>query len=99
LVVIPKNAKDILYKTIEKFGLKPENIIVNDFEEGFLRVNTYQDANIAPIITELFYRGEINVLIGTAALLGEGWDCPAVNSLIIASVVGSFMLSNQMRGR
>lgn len=99
LVVIPKNAKDILYKTIEKFGLKPENIIVNDFEEGFLRINTYQDANIAPIITELFYRGEINVLIGTAALLGEGWDCPAVNSLIIASVVGSFMLSNQMRGR
>jgi hypothetical protein len=33
------------------------------------------------------------------ALLGEGWDCPAINSLILASCVGSFMLSNQMRGR
>lgn len=31
--------------------------------------------------------------------LGEGWDAPAVNSLILASYVGSFMLSNQMRGR
>ena len=99
LVVIPESAKDILYKTIEKFGLNPISVIVNEFEEGFLRVNTYLDLNITPIITELFYQGEINVLIGTAALLGEGWDCPAVNSLIIASTVGSFMLSNQMRGR
>ena len=38
-------------------------------------------------------------LIGTAALLGEGWDAPCVNSLIMASYVGSFMQSNQMRGR
>ena len=29
----------------------------------------------------------------------RGWDSPCVNTLIIASVVGSFMLSNQMRGR
>ncbi|MFV0555667.1 MAG: hypothetical protein ACK5LM_00975, partial [Lactovum sp.] len=31
--------------------------------------------------------------------LGEGWDAPAINSLILASFVGSFVLSNQMRGR
>jgi hypothetical protein len=31
--------------------------------------------------------------------LGEGWDAPSVNSLILASFVGSYMLSNQMRGR
>ena len=37
--------------------------------------------------------------IGTKSLLGEGWDAPCVNSLILASFVGSFMLSNQMRGR
>ena len=51
------------------------------------------------IVGELFNRGEINVLVGTKSLLGEGWDAPCINSLILASFVGSFMLSNQMRGR
>ena len=51
------------------------------------------------IVTELFRQGEINVMIGTKSLLGEGWDSPCINSLILASFVGSFMLSNQMRGR
>ena len=50
-------------------------------------------------VTELFQRGAIQVLIGTKSLLGEGWDAPCVNSLILGSFVGSFMLSNQMRGR
>lgn len=99
LVVIPKSAKEKLYKTVTEMGLNADNILTDNFDEDFLRVNTYSDVNITPVITKLFYDGEINVLIGTAALLGEGWDCPAVNCLIIASVVGSFMLSNQMRGR
>ena len=50
-------------------------------------------------VTELFERGRIHVLIGTKSLLGEGWDSPCINSLILATYVGSFMLSNQMRGR
>ncbi len=51
------------------------------------------------IITKVFAEGYINVLVGTKSLLGEGWDSPNINSLILASFVGSFMLSNQMRGR
>ena len=55
--------------------------------------------NKVSIITKAFQLGVINVLIGTKSLLGEGWDSPNINSLILASFVGSFMLSNQMRGR
>lgn len=55
--------------------------------------------NRVAIITEAFERGLIPVLIGTKSLLGEGWDSPCINSLILASFVGSFVLSNQMRGR
>lgn len=55
--------------------------------------------NKVSIITEAFQKGFINILIGTKSLLGEGWDSPCINSLILASFVGSFMLSNQMRGR
>ncbi|MCH5162354.1 MAG: DEAD/DEAH box helicase family protein [Clostridiales bacterium] len=51
------------------------------------------------IVGSLFEKGVITVMVGTKSLLGEGWDAPCVNSLILASFVGSFMLSNQMRGR
>jgi len=54
---------------------------------------------IVATVTELFQRGRLQVLVGTKSLLGEGWDAPCVNSLILGSFVGSFMLSNQMRGR
>ena len=50
-------------------------------------------------VGKLFGEGKIQILIGTKSLLGEGWDSPCINSLILASFVGSFVLSNQMRGR
>jgi len=50
-------------------------------------------------MTALFTKGHIEVLIGTTSLLGEGWDAPAINTLVLASYVGSFVMSNQMRGR
>ncbi len=49
--------------------------------------------------TRLLVDGELDTLIGTRSLLGEGWDAPAVNSLVLASFVGSYVLTNQMRGR
>lgn len=55
--------------------------------------------DIVEYVGKLFERGEIQILIGTKSLLGEGWDSPCINSLILASFVGSFVLSNQMRGR
>ena len=51
------------------------------------------------VLTEAFQAGEVEAIVGTKALLGEGWDSPCINSLILASFVGSYVLSNQMRGR
>jgi hypothetical protein len=67
----------------------------------FVRVEPVGASRAAVVawITSLFSRGEVNVLVGTAALLGEGWDAPAVNTLVLASVIGSYVSSNQMRGR
>lgn len=56
-------------------------------------------SHIVSVITVLFTKGHIEVLIGTTSLLGEGWDAPAINTLVLASYVGSFVMSNQMRGR
>lgn len=67
-------------------------------DDNFVVVNT-SSKTIVGVITSLFEDGIIKVLIGTKALLGEGWDAPSINSLILASFVGSFVSSNQMRGR
>jgi len=55
--------------------------------------------HIVAIVTELFSRGDVTALVGTRALLGEGWDAPVINTLILANNVGSHVSSNQMRGR
>jgi hypothetical protein len=62
-----------------------------------LRGEYYQ--GMVRLITAVFDRGGISVLVGTKSLLGEGWDAPCINTLVLASFVGSYVLSNQMRGR
>jgi superfamily II DNA or RNA helicase len=49
--------------------------------------------------TDEMRAGGLKILVGTASLLGEGWDCDAINVLVLASQIGSFVTSNQMRGR
>lgn len=70
-------------------------------DANFVQVNVSSSAkkSIVAHMTHLFEDGTIKVLVGTKALLGEGWDAPSINSLILASFVGSFVSSNQMRGR
>ena len=70
-------------------------------DASFLLVNSKGSGKntIVNTITKLFENGTIKVLVGTKSLLGEGWDAPSINSLILASFIGSFVSSNQMRGR
>lgn len=58
-----------------------------------------QKAQVIHWVTQLVEEGRIHVLIGTKALLGEGWDAPAINSLVMASSIGAYITSNQVRGR
>lgn len=85
--------------------LKDKNIdcsgIFRPFDDEYILINASKkiESIIVEIVTECVNLKKINILIGTVALLGEGWDAPEVNSLILASYVASYMLSNQMRGR
>lgn len=38
-------------------------------------------------------------MIGTRGILGEGWDCPALNTLIDLTGVSAYMSVNQVHGR
>jgi len=66
---------------------------------GYQAITVRGDQSLTRALTQLLADRQVQVLVGTRALLGEGWDAPPVNSLILASVVGSFMTTNQMRGR
>jgi superfamily II DNA or RNA helicase len=103
IVFIPKESKKLVDKIADDMNIKASNIKYKSvvYDENYLSVEIKgnQKQYIVQLITELFNQGGITTLVGTQALLGEGWDAPSINALILASYVGSYMLSNQMRGR
>jgi superfamily II DNA or RNA helicase len=103
LVIIPESAKDLLLEIALSKGIEPSSLTLSSLShtEDFyaVEISGTDKHNMVALITRLFNDGGITVLVGTKSLLGEGWDAPSINSLILASFVGSYMLSNQMRGR
>ncbi len=51
------------------------------------------------LATHVLQSGACGVLVGTRALLGEGWDCPQVNCLVDMTVATTGVSVQQMRGR
>ncbi|MBL3549556.1 DEAD/DEAH box helicase family protein [Chryseobacterium sp. KMC2] len=101
LVIIPASAKDLFTEFCTKKNLSGISLSLLTYDPNYIMINLSEQIkhDIVHIITEIFQYGGIHILIGTKSLLGEGWDAPKMNSLILASFVSSFVLSNQMRGR
>jgi len=98
LVILPTTLKEH-FSNVEKMTSKEfsyKEIVGTNYSEFNFKGGNKQKVQI---VSRIFKEGLINILVGTKSLLGEGWDSPCINSLILASFVGSFMLSNQMRGR
>jgi superfamily II DNA or RNA helicase len=101
LIIIPVSSYDALCEISDHYSLPniPISPLPFDTQYYTIKTNEQNKNDIVSIITQLFQEGNIEVIIGTKSLLGEGWDAPSINSLILASFVGSYVLSNQMRGR
>lgn len=100
IVIIPAEAREALEQEIADTGKVNFAPVGNLGDKDYIKVTAVGDAHfLTGAVTNIFTKGYMQVLIGTKSLLGEGWDSPCINSLILASFVGSFMLSNQMRGR
>lgn len=101
IVIIPAVALPELEQLVGKRGIENISCSPLPYDNAYLRISLTEGIKneVVKIVTDLFQQGGIEVLVGTKSLLGEGWDAPALNSLILASFVGSFVLSNQMRGR
>ncbi|MBN9670910.1 DEAD/DEAH box helicase family protein [Roseibium aggregatum] len=103
LVVLPVEAVPLYREAAAAKGIAEKDFSTRplshapDYVEIELR-GAFQHESVR-LVTEVFERGGVTVLVGTQSLLGEGWDAPSINALVLASTVGSFMLSNQMRGR
>jgi len=103
LVIIPNSAELILRQAATGLGIEPRDLSISplshdpDYSSVEIRGEYYRGS--VRLITSVFQQGGITVLVGTKSLLGEGWDAPCINTLVLASFVGSFVLSNQMRGR
>ena len=56
-------------------------------------------AGLVLAVSELVAAGEVRLVVGTRGLLGEGWDCPAVNTLIDLTAATTSASTQQLRGR
>lgn len=103
LVIVPASAQELVLRAAAEQNLPANDLLLelmpHDHNYLSLQIPGENRQNAVRRITSVFEQGGITVLIGTKALLGEGWDAPTINTLILATFVGSFVLSNQMRGR
>ena len=103
IILVPQEIKDKLINLMTDEGVKPKDMgfNVSKYFPEYIELKPKEciKSKVVHLVTKLFNDGKIKVLVGTQSLLGEGWDAPAVNSLILSSTVASYMLSNQMRGR
>ena len=98
VIIVPLDTEDKLRSILEEKNCEGTLKPIAGTEYGRFQMKG-KSTHVTAAVTELFRQGDVNVLIGTKSLLGEGWDAPCTNALILATYVGSFMLSNQMRGR
>ena len=103
LVIVPESSRELVIQTASAIGIKKEDVAFHAMPHApdYLVVELtggYHQGSVR-LVTAVFEQGGVTVLIGTKSLLGEGWDAPTINTLILASFVGSYVLSNQMRGR
>ncbi len=62
-------------------------------------VSRWSVADRIGLATRLLREGVCRCLVGTHHLLGEGWDCPAVNCVVDLTGIVSAVTVNQVRGR
>ena len=104
LLIIPTEHKEEFLEIAKReYDIPMENIKISEmginFNYSLIEILGKYEKSKSLIITKLFEACDIQVLIGTIALIGEGWDAPFINSIIMATYTSSFVTSNQLRGR
>jgi len=81
-------------------ALQQPGVTVEPRPDGLAQlVGPWGPRDWVPAITRAFQAGDVDVLVGTRGLLGEGWDAPAVNVLVDLTVATTSTAVVQVRGR
>ncbi|MGL4698032.1 DEAD/DEAH box helicase family protein [Enterococcus larvae] len=65
----------------------------------YLPLTEKNKAEILSQTTQLLDQKRLHILVGTISLLGEGWNCPAINTVILGNRSSSYVQIQQIRGR
>ncbi len=85
IVIVPVASLDILDKHAKKERLDyTTQTLSHDPHYAIVKWTTSSRQRMVSVLTKVFSEGGIQCLVGTTALLGEGWDAPSINALIIA---------------
>ncbi len=66
---------------------------------GYVLVGGALHSDAVSRANRAFSAGDVEVIIGTQSFLGQGWDAPALNALVLGTNLKSFVAVNQLRGR
>ncbi len=88
---------DDLWSRIE--GQTPDLPWVRRGDHHEVDVSAWPTADRVALVTRLLGEGITRCLVGTRHLLGEGWDCPAVNCVVDLTGIVAPVTVNQVRGR
>ncbi len=96
--VSTRHAPVILPALTRELGAELETIPCAD-DPSAVEVRGTTGTGVTGAASRLLAAGEIEVVVGTRGLFGEGWDCPAVNTLVDLTAVATASATQQLRGR
>jgi superfamily II DNA or RNA helicase len=99
--IVPRELAPELGAALALASPSPSQIVALPEAPEFSRVALSGEdvAVFVRVVTQAFQEGRLTAIVGTTALLGEGWDAPALNTLVLATTIGSYVSTNQTRGR
>lgn len=79
---------------------RADELVIEDLGDGLAQLTgPWTSRTWVPHVTSFFQDGHCQVLVGTRALLGEGWDAPRITGLIDLTAVTTTTAVVQTRGR
>lgn len=94
------NGHYIFDEVIKKYGyLNPYLVSGQGIWRIENNIKTLVENETILSVTEKLAKWETKIVIGTRGILGEGWDCPEINTLIDLTGVSAYMSVNQVHGR
>ncbi|QIM16409.1 hypothetical protein G7067_08210 [Leucobacter insecticola] len=98
LRIAARDAAILVPKLREKLNAE---VAVSAEHNGVLTLETPGTGTSALVeaVSQMIAEGVVRLLVGTRGLLGEGWDCPAINTLIDLSTSSTSAATQQLRGR